>query len=183
MFSQVLAAPSLAAPLAGASTQGAGLLEQAATYSFRDSWRIRGTLEHVAEAFSDTASLSTWWPTIREVRVLSPGTGSGLGRLFQARIRGYLPYELRLQFAVTEAAFPTGFAVELTGDFHGTGRARLRQLGEDVEIQFALQIRIERPLLRWLSLLFRPLMAAQHDWTMAMGAASLNRALHSRLAA
>jgi len=52
-----------------------------------------------------------------------------------------------------------------------------------VNLTYDWRIRAEKPLLRWLSPLLKPLFAANHRWAMAQGERSLARELARRAAA
>ena len=66
------------------------------------------------------------------------------------------------------------------GDFVGEGRWRFQLDGPEVAITYDWRIRAEKPLLRRLSWLLRPLFAANHRWAMAQGQSSLLREIDRR---
>ena len=63
------------------------------------------------------------------------------------------------------------------GDFDGTGRWTFEQDGAFVNITYDWNIRAEKPLLRYLSFLMKPIFAANHRWAMAQGEACLRQEL------
>jgi hypothetical protein len=83
---------------------------------------------------------------------------------------------------VTDAQPPSGFSLQAWGDFVGTGIWHLDQEGAWVTITFEWRIRAEKPLLRSLSFLLKPLFAANHRWAMARGMEGLQRELSSSAA-
>lgn len=149
-------------------------------FTFRDSWRAVGTIEQAAALFLDTTALSRWWPQLMGVRLEATGGSDGAQRTFRSRVRGFLPYELDLDFRVVDVEFPRRFAVELTGDLQGQGGGVLRQEGPEVAIDFDLTLTVARPLLRVLSFIGRPLLAAQHRWVMLQGERGLTSELSRR---
>jgi hypothetical protein len=153
------------------------------TYHFITHWRMRSTREEIYEVLSDATDLTRWWPSVYlKVQVLEPGDEQGIGRVVSLYTKGWLPYTLRWQFRVTEAAFPTGFALEAWGDFVGSGVWRFEQEGDHVAIRYDWSIVAEKPLLRRLSFLFKPIFSANHRWAMAKGEESLRLELARRQA-
>lgn len=65
--------------------------------------------------------------------------------------------------------FPHSFSIEATGDFEGTGEWRLRQDGEFVDLTYDWKVPAEKPLLRALSFVLKPIFAANHRWAMRQG--------------
>jgi hypothetical protein len=132
---------------------------------------------------SDAADLPRWWPAVYlDVVETKPGDEDGIGKEVSLYTRGWLPYTLRWQFRVTESDYPHSFALESWGDFVGRGEWRLRQNGRFVDITYDWRIQAEKPLLRTLSFLLRPIFAANHRWAMARGEESLRLELARRAA-
>ena len=150
-------------------------------YHFVTHWRVPGTVDDAAEILSDLADLPRWWPAVYlDVVETKPGDEDGIGKEVSLYTRGWLPYTLRWQFRVTESDYPHRFALESWGDFVGRGEWRLRQNGRFVEITYDWRIQAEKPLLRTLSFLLRPIFAANHRWAMARGEESLRLELARR---
>lgn len=150
-------------------------------YHFVTRWRLRGTCAEVADVLSDAEGLVHWWPSVYlAVRELEPGDERGVGKVVALHTRGRLPYTLRWQFRVTEVDHPRGFALDAWGDFVGTGRWTFVQDGPWVEIEYDWRIRADKPLLRYLSFLLKPVFSANHRWAMDRGAESLARELARR---
>jgi len=152
-------------------------------YHFVTRWRVPATCAEVFDILGDPAGLARWWPSVYlEVVVLTPGDAAGVGRRVSLFTKGWLPYTLRWQFLVTEARRPDGFALQAEGDFVGRGVWRFRQDGPEVEIEYDWRIRADKPLLRRLSFLLKPLFSANHRWAMDRGRESLELELRRRRA-
>lgn len=152
-------------------------------YHFVTHWRVPGTVAEVAEILADAPDLPRWWPSVYlDVQETNPGDEDGIGKEVSLYTTGWLPYTLRWQFRVTESNYPHGFAIEAWGDFVGRGEWTLRQDGEQVHVTYDWRIRAEKPLLRRLSFLLRPVFAANHRWAMACGEESLRLELARRAA-
>lgn len=152
-------------------------------YHFVTRWRVPGTVEEVADVLSDAPDLPRWWPSVYlDVEQTAPGDEDGVGREVSLYTTGWLPYTLRWQFRVTESDYPHGFALEAWGDFVGRGEWTLVQDGDHVEVTYDWRVGAEKPLLRHLSFLLRPVFAANHRWAMARGEESLRLELARRAA-
>jgi hypothetical protein len=155
-------------------------------YVFVTHWRVEASIEEVSEILQDALSLPRWWPSVYlEVREVEPARvgGHGEGRVIELFTRGWLPYTLRWRFRVTETHPPHGFSLEAWGDLVGTGEWTLTQVGRQAEIVYDWRVRADKPLLRYLSFVFKPIFAANHRWAMARGEESLKRELLRRHAA
>lgn len=150
-------------------------------YGFLTQWRVRSTVEEITEVLGDPVGLARWWPSVYlGVAVLEPGNADGVGRLVDLYTKGWLPYTLRWRFRVTEAHHPHGFTLRAEGDFVGQGSWTFTQDGEWVDITYDWRISAEKPLLRYLSFVMKPLFAANHRWAMARGLESLELELARR---
>lgn len=153
-------------------------------YHFTTHWSVRGTLREVGDILGDALALPRWWPSVYlAVREMAPGDQeTGLGREIDLYTKGWLPYTLRWWFRVVEAHPPDGFAIEAHGDFEGRGEWSFEQQGDWVEITYDWRIAADKPLLRYLSWLMKPIFAANHRWAMAQGERSLKLELARRRA-
>lgn len=139
-------------------------------------------MEEVSSVIADALALPRWWPSVYlEVVELAPGApDTRLGRVLELYTKGWLPYTLRWQLEVIENRHPHGFALRATGDFSGTGRWTFAQHGSQVEVVYEWCVRAEKPLLRHLSFLLKPIFSANHQWAMRMGETSLKLELARR---
>ncbi len=150
-------------------------------YIFVTHWRMPGTCAQVYEVLEQAADLPRWWGMVYlRVREVDAGGDDGVGRTFDLHTRGWLPYELRWQLVVTGTSRPTRISFSARGDFNGTGAWLFRQDGDDVDIRFDWAVRADKPLLRRLSWLMKPVFAANHRWAMARGEEGLRAELASR---
>jgi hypothetical protein len=155
-------------------------------YHFISRWRVEGTCGEVADVLGDPLALPRWWPSVYldvwEVRPPVNNAASGVGQRVKLQTKGWLPYTLRWQFEVVESRYPHGFAIVATGDFDGRGVWTFEQDGAFVNITYDWRLRAEKPLLRSLSPLLKPLFEANHRWAMARGEESLTLELARRRA-
>lgn len=153
-------------------------------YHFITRWRVEGTCGEVADVLGDPTSLTRWWPSVYlDVEQLNPPDANGVGRRVRLHTKGWLPYTLKWEFVVTESRYPYGLTLEAAGDFVGRGIWTFRQDGREVDITYDWRIEAEKPLLRTLSPILRPLFEANHRWAMSQGEESLKLELARRRAA
>ena len=142
-------------------------------YSFTTEWRFQARAEEVTAILGDGASLSRWWPSVYlAVQELEPGDERGIGKLVDLHTKGWLPYTLRWRLKVVEIR-DDGFTIEASGDFDGRGDWYFTQQGPETIVRYDWNIRAEKPLLRYLSPVLKPIFAANHHWAMAQGQRSL----------
>ncbi len=152
-------------------------------YHFVSHWQIEGTSGEVADVLGDPLALPRWWPSVYlAVDEIAPPGPDGLGRRVRLRTKGWLPYTIAWEFEVVESRYPAGFTIVASGDFDGRGVWTFEQNGPVVDITYDWRLRAEKPLLRNLSVLLRPVFEANHRWAMAQGEISLRLELARRRA-
>ncbi len=150
-------------------------------YHFVTTWRVEGTCGEVADILRDPLDLARWWPAVYlSVEELERPDGRGLRQRVRLRTRGWLPYTLSWDLVVAESRYPSRFAIDAHGDFQGRGVWTIEQDGADVVATYDWRVRAEKPLLRALSPVLRPLLEANHRWAMTQGEESLRLELARR---
>jgi len=150
-------------------------------YHFITHWRVRGTADEVYDLISGPLDYPRWWPSVYlQTEELAPGDDNGLGRRIRLHTKGWLPYTLRWDSCSTEAARPVRLAIRASGDFDGRGIWTLAQDGDSVNLTFDWRLTADKPLLKYLSFLFKPVFSANHRWAMARGLESLELELARR---
>jgi hypothetical protein len=156
-------------------------------YSFTTHWHVPAPPADVAAVLEDGTDLPRWWPDVYlEAKELKPGDPTTrVGREIALHTRGWLPYTLRWSFRIVENRLPAGFAIEAWGDFDGRGAWTLESehSGGGTHVRFDWNIVAEKPLLKYLSFLMKPIFRANHEWAMRRGEESLVRELARRQAA
>jgi Polyketide cyclase / dehydrase and lipid transport len=152
-------------------------------YVFLTRWHVLATREEAYDIIADGESLARWWPSVYlEVRTLEPGNPGSIGRLTELWTKGFLPYTLRWRFRITEAVRPERIALEAMGDFVGRGVWTFESARGGTDIAFDWRLRAEKPLLRALSFVLKPVFSANHRWATARGEESLRLELLRRRA-
>lgn len=146
------------------------------TYHFVTRWEIEASCAEVYNILKEADDLARWWPSVYlDVKTLEKGDADGRGKLVALYTKGWLPYTLKWQFRVTDV-HPhdhSGFSLEALGDFVGNGVWTFRQDGQTCQVVYDWRIEAEKPLLKYLSFLMKPLFSANHHWAMRKGLESL----------
>jgi hypothetical protein len=150
-------------------------------YHFMTTWRLHASAQEVIGILRDAEGLPRWWPPVYlEVTQLASGDENGVGQRVALYTKGWLPYTLRWQFTVTEVNLPASFTLEADGDFVGRGTWLFQPDGDWLNVTYDWKIRAEKPLLRLLSPVLKPIFAMNHRWAMARGEESLRLELLRR---
>jgi hypothetical protein len=153
------------------------------SYHFITHWRVEGTCGEVADVLGDPLALPRWWPSVYlGVEELDAPGADGLGRRVRVHTKGWLPYTLDWEFVTIGSRYPHGFSIDARGDFVGRGDWTFTQDGAFVDIVYDWQILAEKPLLKILTPMLRPMFGANHRWAMAQGETSLKLELERRRA-
>lgn len=153
------------------------------SYHFITRWTVKASCAEVYNILKEADDLPRWWPSVYlDVKTLERGDADGLGKLVSLHTKGWLPYTLRWQFRVTEVhpQDHSGFSLEAMGDFVGRGVWTFTQTGENCAIVYDWRIEAEKPLLKYLSFLLKPVFSANHEWAMRKGLESLERELRRK---
>jgi Polyketide cyclase / dehydrase and lipid transport len=150
-------------------------------YVFLTHWQVKGKAEDAYDILIDVPGYPRWWPDVYiEVTPLEPGGKDGLGQSHRLLTQGKLPYRLRWDARIVQTRRPHGFTIEATGDFVGRGIWTFTERPNDLKISFDWRLRAEKPLLKYLSFLFKPLFRWNHRWAMARGEEGLRGELSLR---
>jgi len=139
-------------------------------YHFVTHWRFQATAEEVYALTANPGDYTRWWPSVYlEATLLAEGDPQGIGRRFQFHTKGWLPYTLQWESCAIEKEPPRRLVIRATGDFDGCGIWTCNEDGDSVEVEFDWKLTADKPLIRYLSFLFKPVFAANHRWAMAQG--------------
>ena len=152
-------------------------------YHFMTHWRVYATVQEVHDVLGDATDLPRWWPSVYlDVQRLKAGGENHLGEEISLYTKGFLPYTLRWDFRVAEVDYPHRIKIEARGDFVGYGIWTFEPDGEWVNITYEWRIGAQKPLLKTLSPIMKPIFRANHEWAMRKGLESLQLELRRRRA-
>jgi uncharacterized protein YndB with AHSA1/START domain len=137
----------------------------AGEYVFVDEWDVDAPREAVFDALADARSYPEWW---RPVYIESETDGPPeVGRKSRQYFKGRLPYKLRTESTVTAYEPPERLEVDVVGDLRGHGTWTLTSRNGGTHVRFDWQVFADRPLLRRLTPVLRPLFRWNHNWAIA----------------
>jgi hypothetical protein len=87
-----------------------------------------------------------------------------VGCVTRHRFKGRLPYVLKLTSELVRVDPPRGFEAHVRGDISGRGVWTLTETARGVHVRFDWRVNADRPLLRLLTPLLRPLFRWNHNW-------------------
>jgi hypothetical protein len=139
-----------------------------AAYHFVDHWFVPAPIEEVYDAIGMPLAYPTWWGDV------FPETGGDDGPPRPGRrntivARGFLPYKLRFTAEVTEADRPRSIRLRLEGDFEGGGEWTFEQVEGGTSATLDWLPIVQKPLVKYLTPVLRPLFRSNHAWTMRRG--------------
>jgi uncharacterized protein YndB with AHSA1/START domain len=134
-------------------------------YAFVDEWDVGAPPEAVFEVLADARGYPLWWRPVY-LGVTGDG-GRGVGSVHHQHFRGRLPYTLRTSTTTTVHEPPHVLEGEVAGDLRGTGRWTLTPVDGGTHVRFDWTVHADRPLLRVLTPVLRPLLRWNHAWAIA----------------
>jgi uncharacterized protein YndB with AHSA1/START domain len=139
-----------------------------AEYHFLDEWFVPAPPETVYDVIGAGLEYPEWWGDV----FLEAEGDSGPpapGRRVRVKARGYLPYRLRFSSEVVECERPKRIRMRLSGDFEGGGEWRFEPVEGGTRATLDWRPIVNKPVVRYLTPVLRPLFASNHYWTMRRG--------------
>jgi uncharacterized protein YndB with AHSA1/START domain len=138
-------------------------------YRFVDRWLVPAPVEEAYDAIGNTLAYPTWWGATF-LAVEGDAGPPQPGRHAKILSRGKLPYKLRWEAEIDAADAPHGFSFTMHGDFVGSGAWAFEPAGGgETAATFTFAPRVEKPVVKQLSPLLKPLFAWNHRWAMEHG--------------
>jgi uncharacterized protein YndB with AHSA1/START domain len=135
-------------------------------YVFVDEWDVAAPIESVFAALEDGRTYPDWWRPVY-LAVDSDGP-SRLGHSSSARFKGRLPYHLETRTTTVRHEPPHVLAGDVEGHLRGRGTWTLTSLPDgSTHVRFDWRVRADRPFLRALTPVLRPLFRWNHAWAIA----------------
>lgn len=148
-------------------------------YRFVDRWFVRAPPEAVYDVVGDTLGYPGWWGDVF-VSVEGDAGPPRSGRRARIVSRGFLPYLLSWEAEVVEADAPRRFAFTMTGDFVGSGSWTFDSVDGGTSAVFEFRPRVEKPGVKQLSPVLKPLFRWNHRWAMQRGERGVNALFERR---
>ncbi len=133
-------------------------------YVFVDEWDVDAPKEAVFDALADARTYPDWWkPVYIKVEGDSPPE---VGAVTKHEFKGQLPYHLNTTSEIVSMNRPDTFEVKVVGDLTGKGVWTLTENADGrIHIHFDWRVIADRPLLRYLTPVLRPVFRWNHNWS------------------
>ena len=123
-------------------------------YVFIDAWDVDAPQEEVFLALADARTYPRWWkPTYRAVEADGPPV---VGCRSHHKFKAKLPYTLSTTSTIVRLDPPHEVEAQVDGDLRGRGVWTLTPRGDRIHVRFDWRVFADRPLLRILTPLLRP---------------------------
>jgi Polyketide cyclase / dehydrase and lipid transport len=127
---------------------------------FVDEWDVDAPQEAVFDAVADARTYPDWWVPVYE-------SVTGDENVTQHRFKGRLPYTLDMRAEMVSKDPPNRFEVEVDGDLRGKGVWTFTPREGKTHVRWDWIVFADRPLLRYLTPVLRPLFRWNHNWAVA----------------
>lgn len=129
----------------------------AGEYVFVDEWDVDAPQEAVYDAVSDARTFPEWWtPVYKSVR--------GDENVTHHEFKGKLPYTLKMRAEMVTRDRPNRFEVKVDGDLRGKGVWTFTPRDGQTHVRWDWTVFADRPLLRYLTPVLKPLFRWNHSW-------------------
>jgi uncharacterized protein YndB with AHSA1/START domain len=140
-------------------------------YVFIDEWDVDAPQEQIFMALADSRTYPEWWiPTYLEVQADGPPAE---GVSAKHRFKAKLPYTLTTTSTITRLEPPREIEAHVDGDLRGRGIWTLTPTNGKIHVRFDWRVFADRPLLRVLTPLLRPLFRWNHNLAIKQAMAGL----------
>lgn len=145
-------------------------------FVFLDRWDVPLPPRDVYDLLARPRLYPLWWRRgVVECRSFDPGAPR-VGRQATLVVRGFLPYRLTMVSRAVALDPPSRIVAESAGDLIGRGEWTLSADGDGgTRAEFDWRVQVVKPLERRLAPILRPLLAANHRWTMRRGEEGIAR--------
>lgn len=146
-------------------------------YHFVDRWRVPFPPEKVWEVLSRSEDYPRWWRGV----YLSAMPLDRDGKRVAVVARGRLPYKLHFTIESLKTEKPGLIEFRATGDFvTDVSRWVIRSDGAGAAVTLEWNPVVEKPLVKILSPLLKPVFRWNHEWTMKRGERQIAEYLKGR---
>jgi uncharacterized protein YndB with AHSA1/START domain len=139
-----------------------------AQYRFVDEWFVPAPPEVVYDVIGEGLEYPEWWGDV----FLEAEGDSGppaAGKSIRVKVKGYLPFHLRFESEVVECERPERIRMRISGDLSGGGEWRFEPVEGGTRATLDWRPVVNKPVVRQLTPVLRPLFASNHHWTMRRG--------------
>ena len=149
-------------------------------YYFVSHWRVPATPQEIYDILKDPSTLPQWWPA--GFLSAEPHTFADGAQGVSVATQGWLPYVLRFTMRELANDPPGSLVIEAEGDLNGRGIWTLMPDGDFTNVTYDWRVSVEKPFVKVMSPVLKPLFKSSHDWIMSKGEKSILLELQRRRA-
>lgn len=150
-------------------------------YMFETEWVLTAPVERVFDLLERPEEMSSWWPQIKNSRLLEEGDASGVGTRAAYSVRSPLGYTMHFETKGVEVDRPRKIHCIVRGDLIGTGTYHLESHGDKTQVRFDWYVSTTKPWMNWAGSFAKPVLAWAYHSVMRDGCAAMARRLGARL--
>jgi hypothetical protein len=144
-------------------------------------FHVSAPQQRVWEALTHPEEWPQWWHYVEQVELLETGDAQDVGALRRLHWGTRLPYAIDLVVRTTVVAEPRVLEVAASGDLAGQGCWNLEPTDSGTCVRYTWNVQLDKPWMRRLAPLLKPVFAWNHHAVMREGAAGLARHLGATL--
>jgi hypothetical protein len=146
-------------------------------YHFEDHWRVPFAVDQVWDVLARPEDYPRWWNGV----YLSATRLDADGRRVAVVARGRLPYKLRFTIESLHQEKPRLIEFRASGDFVAdVSRWIITPQGNGSSVILEWNPRVEKPIVKFLSPVLKPVFRWNHEWTMRRGERQIAEYLKKR---
>ena len=140
----------------------------APAYRFLDRWVVDAPIDRIYDTIGDVLGYERWW-TDFVIRATGDEAPPTVGKSNELRVKAYLPFTVNFALEVLEVEAPRRILSRLSKDFEGTGEWTLVETDGTTVATLDWQPSVNKPLIRNLTPVLRPIFRSNHNWAMRHG--------------
>ena len=140
-------------------------------------WQFDQPIARVWKLLHEVRHWPEWWPAVLRVEQVEDGDDEGVGAVNRFVWKTALPYRITFEMRVARVESPMLIEARSVGDLDGRGLWTLREAAGATHVRYRWSVEVQKPWMRALAPLLRPVFAWNHNWVMEQGRVGLERAL------
>jgi Polyketide cyclase / dehydrase and lipid transport len=150
---------------------------KASAYHFEDHWKIWHPIDAVWDVLATPINFPDWWQGV----YLQATALDSAERHVAVLTKGWLPYKLRWKIETIRMEKPNLIEFRASGDFStDSSKWLLRAEGSATLITLDWNPKVEKPIVKLLSPVLKPVFEWNHHWAMNRGEKQLAEYLSNR---
>jgi hypothetical protein len=135
----------------------------------------------VFDIISDSENLPKWWPAVYlDLKVIQKGDNDGKNKILSVYTKGWLPYTLQWEITSINVSPQKCIEIKANGDLQGNGMWIFLPSSQGTTIIYNWSVNANKPFLKYMSFILKPIFAANHNWAMKQGLKSLELEIRRR---